>query len=271
MFTQAFRMLTLLAVVVSPAIAAARGEDIGYERLVAKRAPALVTVRFLLKLSLGQMGEQESDTEIMGVMVEPSGLVLCSNTQIGGIPPLMKRMMARFGGDFSATPTDIKVLVGDDQEGVEAELMARDSELDLAWVRIKDAKREYSHIDFGQAGIPKLGDRLLTVQRTGKHFDRVAVVDEGRIGGSTHKPRDLLVGSGGIGGAFGVPVFDVAGEVVGVTILQLPEEDTDANPIGMLSRMGQVQQSSTAWILPAAEVVKATRRAKEAGTAEGDK
>ncbi len=249
----------------------AAGEEIAYDRLVSKQGPALVTVKFVLKMSLGQMGEQESETEIMGVMVEASGLVLCSNTQLGGIPPAMKRMIARFGGDFSATPTDIKVLAGDDQEGVEGELMARDSELDLAWVRIKKAQREYPYIDFGKPGVPRLGDRLLTVQRVGKHFDRVTVVDEGRVGGLTHKPRDLFVGSGGIGGAFGVPVFNAGGEVVGLTILQLPEDESDGSPMAMLSRARQFQESSTAWILPAADVVKATQRAKEAGSGDDGK
>ena len=62
----------------------------------------------------GAAGPRDAGKVIGAVMAEAKGLVLCSNTQLGGIPPFVKRIMAARGGDFSATPTDIKILVGDD-------------------------------------------------------------------------------------------------------------------------------------------------------------
>ena len=108
----------------------ARADEAGeYAKLLSDTTPALVTVKFVLKIE-GQMGKRESETEITGLMVDPTGLVLCANSKLG-----LPRIMRSFG---SATPTDIKILIGDDTEGLEAKVMARDTELDLAWVKIKD-------------------------------------------------------------------------------------------------------------------------------------
>jgi hypothetical protein len=270
--------LAILSVVARSRIGvAAEGGDVAsdYEQLATAKADALVTVKFVLKLKMGGMmgGDQESNTEITGIMIEPKGLVLCSNTQLGGIPPMFRRIASRMGGDASATPTDIKVLVGDDSEGVEAKLLARDTDLDLAWIQIKDPKT-YKHVDITpKTSKPKVGQRVLYLTRMGKFFDRVVTIDEGRIGGLTSKPRELYVG--GDSGS-GVPVFMPNGDFLGVTITQTPdEEDSDEGPMAMF---GALTGRGPGLILPASEIAKATERAKanpsgaeEAGDAKAKK
>ena len=46
---------------------------------------------------MGGMGDQESDSEVTGVMIDPKGLVLCSNTQLGGFTGIMKQFMGPMG------------------------------------------------------------------------------------------------------------------------------------------------------------------------------
>src|SRR5262245_27797246 len=83
-------------------------------KLVADKSPALVTIKFVLKIKFGGH-EQENENEITGIMLDAKGLILCSSQQIGGISPVMQRAAAAQGmGDISATPTDVKVLIGDD-------------------------------------------------------------------------------------------------------------------------------------------------------------
>jgi S1-C subfamily serine protease len=245
-------------------------DDLGdYAKILKEKEPTLVTVKFVLKVKMGGMmggmGDQESDTEITGVLIDAKGLVLCSNTQLGGFTAMMKRMMGRMGGDITATPTDLKVLIGDDVEGVEAELIARDTELDLAWVRIKEpAETPYPHVDFGAGAEVDIGDRVFAVREMGKYFGRTPVVTEGRIGGKASKPRELYIPSADFATAMGMPVYNANGQIVGIMVMQMPmEEDADMNPMAMMGMMSSMQDMMGGFILPAANVAKATSRAME--------
>jgi hypothetical protein len=237
------------------------------QKLVKDQTSALVTVKFVLKVKMGgpfgSMGDQENEEEAGGVMIEPSGLVLVSNTQLGGFAGMMRRFMGSMAGEISAIPTDLKVLVGDDTEGVEAELLARDTELDLAWVKIKEpGDKRFAAADLSKSAKPRLGQKLLVLSRMGKYFDRTPLVRETRIAGFASKPRELYVLSGA--GGLGLPVYTADGQLVGVTIVQMPEAlDAAANPFAMLGQASELESSMGGLILPAEEVLKATKRAQE--------
>lgn len=236
-----------------------------YKSLLDRRASVLVTVKFVLKTSMGGMGDQESDTEVTGVMIDPKGLVLCSDTQLGGFMRMLAKMMPMMGGNMNATPTDIKVLIGDDTEGLEAELVARDSELDLAWIRIKDAGDvKFDYLDLTKGASVAIGQRVVAVRRMSKYFGRAATVIEGRITGTTKKPRDLYIPSIEFSMAQGLPIYTEGGKLVGFTITQTPEaEDTGGgfNPMAMLGQMSGIQEMMAGLILPAQVAAKATKRA----------
>jgi S1-C subfamily serine protease len=244
-----------------------------FEQLAAAKADALVTVKFVLKVKGGGFmggGDMENESEVTGIMIDPKGLVLCSNTQLSGFAAMMRRL--GMGGD--STPTDIKVLIGDDTEGLEAKLLARDSDLDLAWIQIKDpGSRTFKHVDLAKSAKPKVGQRVLVLKRMGKYFDRVLVVGESRVGGIISKPRELYAGIDA--GGFGTPVFLPNGDLVGISILQMPEADDEAGPMAMISLRSSMQDMMSGMILPASEVAKATERARtrpsEGEEAEGAK
>lgn len=244
-----------------------RAADPDYKGLAERTAPALVTVKFVLKISggggmMGSMGDHESESEVTGVMIDPAGVVMCSNTQLGGFTSMFRHFAGRMGGNITATPTDIKVLIGDDTEGVDATLIARDSELDLAWIRIKK-EGIYQHIDMSKGVGVNVGDSVLAVRRMGRYFARTMVVSEGRIGGITSNPRRLYVPTGNLAAGMGLPVFTPKGAVVGVVITQMPDADYDAggNPMAMMGNMMGMQDSFAGLILPADKVVRATQRA----------
>jgi len=219
-------------------------------RVVADRAPSIVTVKFMLK-----MDENEREVETSGVMMDGSGLVLCSNMPFGG-------MMA-FAGMSVPTPTEIKVLVGDDTEGVAAKFLARDSELGLAWIQVNEApKSPYAFVDFAQSAEPATGDQVYTVSLMGKFFDRAPQLSEGFVSAVVRKPRHLFMPSLGLALVTredGLPIFDASNKVVGFSTLILPErEEMQGNQMeaAMKGFLGMM-------ILPAKDVVDATARAKE--------
>jgi hypothetical protein len=253
-----------VAGVVSACVPGARAEGAGeFAELQDRHGGALVTVKFVLKLE-GQFGNRESEVEVTGAMIDPSGLVLCGNSRLG-----MPSFMRRFG---NATPTDLKVLVGDDTEGLKARVLARDTELDLAWVQITEVgKLKFPYLDLGSSAVPAPGDRLLSIRRMAKYFDRAMTVSEGRLAGKTRKPRDLYIPSGSMTIEPGLPVFTPDGRVVGVAVLQLPDdEEQQANPLAFA---GIGRDIANGLILPCEEVRRATARARQTAASdeeEGD-
>jgi len=240
--------MCVLVAAASAGSPAPAGQDKDFGKLIEARNPALVTVKFVLKLK-GSFGDMETESELTGVMVRPNGLIVCSNSQLGGPSPLMRRMGA------TATPRDLKILIGDDSEGIDAKVIARDSELDLTWLQIKDAgERKFAFIDLSASADVKIGDPLLAIVRMDEYFGRAPVVRAARVGGTTAKPRRLLVPSGPLGD-LGSPVFDKDGRLVGISVAQLPESGGGPGARSLIGLSGL--------ILPAAELQKATTRALE--------
>ncbi len=249
------------------------GEEIPYEKMMAEKSPALVTVKFILKVNAPGQEAEQGEAESAGLMIDPKGLILCSNTYMGGYMTAMAHMMGGRRRDMmenvSMTPTDLKVLVGEDTEGLEAKLVARDSDLDLAWVQVKDpGDKKFAFVDFSKGTVPKIGDVLILIDRMEKGYDRAPSFTDIRLSAILKKPRDLYAPTLGFP-KYGVPVFSANGQPVGFTILQIPDDEgSGENPIAMMTSMFSRQEEMGGLILPAAEVVKATQRALQGG---GDK
>ncbi len=246
-----------------------------YKALLDRRAPVLVTVKFVLKVSgggmMGGMGDDEFESEVTGVMIDSKGLVLCSDTQLGSIVKMLTRIVPMLGAVITTTPTDIKVLIGDDPEGMEAKLIARDSELDLAWIEIIDpGDATFAFVDFSKGVEPRIGDRLVCVRRMSKYFARSAVIAEGRLGGRTSKPRDLFLTMGDLRAGLGLPVYTASGRVVGITVTQLLEAE-DADFFQGFSGISEFEAMMTGGlVLPSATVARATQRALGAAEPQPD-
>lgn len=228
----------------------APGDD--YDRLLARQSPALVTLKYVLKTEDEEGTPFEEDREITGLLIDPSGIVLCSNAQLAG---------ATLPEDFDVktSASDIKVIVGDDADGLTARVLTRDRELDLVWLRVKNpSRKKLPFVDLAKSVNVRPGDRLLTIVRLAKYFDHEPVVYEGPLAGILHKPRDLYAPGGGLGGEAGLPVFDAQGAFVGIFVAQMPEREEH-----------QADATATAgdldvFILPARTVAEATRRAMNA-------
>jgi S1-C subfamily serine protease len=172
--------------------------------------------------------------------------------------------MALFGGS-APQPTNIKVLVGDDTVGVDAKLIARDTERGLAWIKTDKApEKPYAFVDFAKGAEAKLGDDVYLVQLLGKLFDKAPSVSEARIGAVTKKPRHILMPSVGLAGTEqGLAAYNAAGEPIGISTLILPEREEwqGADPSSIMRGV------IGGMILPAKDVAEATARALETAAA----
>lgn len=244
---------TAHAATASPAPAIADEAADVYKKLVTERAEAVVSIKYVMKEE-----DQEQEEEVTGFMIEESGMIITSNWLMGGFPEVYKQMT----GGRNRTPKDIKILIGDDNEGIEAKLVARDSERDLAWLQITKADgKKFKFIDLSKSVAADVGDRLLTLERLGKTYDRQPIVNESRVRTVVTKPRKLIVPGTAHAQSLGQAMFNGKGEFVGVPVLQLPnKEEMQAEQGSMFSQMRSIRG---AMVLPAEDVVKATSQAKE--------
>ena len=227
-----------------------RAEESAIATVLSKHAGSVVTVKFLLA-----MQENEREAEAGGLVIDPAGLILVSNLEIGG-------SIGR--GRESAQAKEIRVLIGDDTQGLPAKIIGRDTELELAWVQLdKPAEKPLAFVDPAKGVTVKVGDELVAIDRMNKYYDRVAVGLEFYVGGLTTKPRNLIIPSGGPLQWIGLPVFSEGGGFVGVSVVQPVGGDED-EPMAQRN-MGRVSPFDRGLkVLPAAEVASATARAIEA-------
>ena len=200
----------------------ARADDVvaPIQALVARQAPAVVTVRAVLKVSVKGEATQtaESRTEMQGVVVDPSGLVMISNVAFS--PAKLMEMMgmpADATGLMPAiSPSDFKVIFSNEEKEYPAFVAASDATLGLTFLKIADlGGRTLTAVVFGAAPPPALGEQVYGVSRLSKGYDYAPFVENGRVIGAITKPRPALMLDGEMS-ELGAPVFSQAGDPVGV-------------------------------------------------------
>ena len=237
----------LLAVLATGGLASAQSEKPA--GVLDTVAPAIVTVKVVIKfeiMAMGQSQNEESRSELTGVVVDESGLVMISNSEISA-----ERMERAFAGnpmagsvEFELTPTDFQVIFGNEPEEYPAFLVAKDTKLDLAFLQVQElGDRELSFISFDDTAKPAIGDEIVAVSRLKKGFDYAPFLATARISGAIRKPRKAFIVDGTVS-SYGLPVFSSGGDVVGVLVTLAPSTaDEDAGGTGFSSFMRFVRGS----------------------------
>jgi len=261
-------MIFVLIAGLSP-IGSGAAENLDITGVMKERSAALVTVKYVLHVNMGNTrGNQENETEneLTCTMIRADGLIVCSNNQLGGFINMIARMSGQLGKTMSATAKNLEVIVDSHEQVFDAEIIAVDTELDIAWVQITDTgDTSFSFIDFTTGGTADIGDTVITLRRTGNYFGRTLVVARNHVGGITDKPRKLYILESAFANGAGLPGFDGNGKVIGLIVTQFPEttDNMGARMGFMGSGMANIQEAMSGVILPAKEITKATQRAME--------
>src|SRR5262249_26806723 len=139
--------------------AAVRPEDTGeYKKIIDTAGGAGGALKFVMKRAGGPgVGGQGGGG--VGAGVGGEGVVLCANWTRGGAAGM-------FGGGSGPKPQDIKVLIGDDNEGKKAKLIAHDSDLDLAWIKLdEEPASPLKFIDLEKGSAATVGQRVFLLSR----------------------------------------------------------------------------------------------------------
>jgi len=242
-----------------------------------KNQASVVTVQLVVKSKMGIAGlaglgggdARESKEEVTGTVIDASGLtaVALSSTDPTGLLQGMMSSLGSLGGDgeeslkfkMDSEVTDVKLL-GNDGTEMPAEIVLRDKDLDLAFIRPKTKPvSPMPAIDLSNSAKVDVLDEVITINRLGKVTGRAHAAAIARIHAVVKKPRLFYVPAGEASmTGLGCPAFTPEGKLVGLLVMR----SLKSGGGGM--SLFSMQAGITSILLPAEDVKKIAAQAPAA-------
>jgi hypothetical protein len=225
---------------------------------------AVVTVQLLVKskVTMEGMGDRSNETkqEVTGTVLEPSGLTVLalSATDPGAlIQSMFEGQDARV--KMETEINDLKILLEDGTE-LPAEIVLRDKDLDLAFIRPKTKPAQpLKAVDMGQAGKAEILDQVVTLNRLGAAAARSYSASVERISAIVQRPRLLYIPDTTMTTTtLGSPAFTLEGKPLGLFVIRSVKGSGAGNALSTQAN------NYASVILPAADIVKAASQAPAA-------
>lgn len=270
--------LLLPSSAVNAAELAQAGRDI-----VAKWQNTVLPIEIVTKMHMPGGGDAtESKSEIIGTLIDPTGLIVTSLSSTDPMASLIDSMANMMGsaGDAARPQSEITSvnILFPEGKAVPAQIVLRDKDLDLAFIRtLKPLEQPVSALDLTQAGDPGLLDEVLLMSRLGTMFSRSIAMSHADIKAVVEKPRKYFV-LDSANQDTGIPAFLPDGRFIGLVVQRTPPKGA-ASPNDMMSVLsglfsGKGMAAGLQIILPASTIATIAKQAGDGGTkpvAEGTK
>jgi len=214
--------LLLLAALLT-SCAGSRGElralkDAGRD-LYARAQNTVVTVRLVIKVSVGGH-DNETKFEVQGTVIDPSGLTLVPAATVDP-SAVVRAMMSSKGGasepKIESSVSETTLVLADGTE-LEADVIIKDVELDIAFVRPRDQSKPLQSVTLKAGrGLPQILDEVLVLGRFGRAQNRTPWVGFTEVRAIVKGPRSYAL-CDGAGEAAGTVAYSAQGEPVGVFV-----------------------------------------------------
>lgn len=221
-----------------------------------KNHEAIVTVEIVLKMSYSIPGRpstpQERKLEITGTIIDPSGLTVVALSACDPADVYKRMMSGQSQYKIETEVSDVKLLLQDGTE-VASEIVLRDKDLDLAYIRPKTKPSSpMTYVDLSKSGSAQVFDEVVALNRLRRAASRAYSGSLERICAVVQKPRTFYVPDSTMSATtMGSPAFLMNGEVLGMFVLRAVSPDGDS-------------ADATAIILPAEDILKGAKQAPEA-------
>jgi S1-C subfamily serine protease len=251
-------VLVALALALTFAVRADEVSEKGRE-IFKKQQKAVVTVQIVQKVTYASSGRtsepRENKQDVTSTVIDPSGLAVLA-LSASDPSEMIKRMYPDYKVEVEVS--DVKILLDDGTE-IPAEIVLRDKDLDLAFIRPKaKLTSPMPAVDLAKSSPVQVLDSVITLNRLGRAAGRAHAASVERVTAVVQKPRTFYIPDSTMTAtALGSPVFALDGNIVGVMVMRSISS-------GGASAGGSRQDSATSIILPAEDVLKAAKQAPEA-------
>jgi hypothetical protein len=219
--------------------------------ILKKNQHAVVTVQVVVKTSAGGRS-REAKQELTGTVLDPSGLTVLALSACD--PAEMYRRLSP-DSKVEIEVSDIKLLLEDASE-LPAEIVLRDRDLDLAFVRPKSKPASpLLAVDFSKSATAEVLDEIISLNRLNKAASRAYAASVERISAVVQKPRTFYIPDSNVTSTtLGSPAFNLDGKVLGIFVMRA---------VGGGTGSGNYNQNVASIILPAEDILKAAKQAPE--------
>lgn len=265
--------LSLIVAVLGLAIISGPADELAEKgrAIYKKYQQAVVTVQMVLKSKVSVSGgagqSNESRQDVTGTVLDPAGLTVLS---LSATDPgaLIQNMLAGDAREIKMETevSDIKILTEDGAE-LPAEIVLRDKDLDLAFIRPKTKPAApMAAIDLAQSAKADVLDQVVTLNRLGTAAGRSYSASVERISSLVQRPRLFYIPDSTMTTTtLGSPAFTIDGKVLGLFVMRSVKGRSGGNPFSAQAN------NLASIILPADDVLKAAKQAPATGEAREEK
>ena len=172
-----------------------------YKHLTDLHAGAVVSVKFVMSVTASGKEERIED-RTQALLVSPDGLLLVPDRAVS----IDFRQFSGAGKAQGAAPVaksnDFRVRLAGSDDWLPADLVTRDTQLGLAWLRLRNPPGNLNFVDLDHGITAAPGMTFFSLMRTSDEWGGVPVFREGFVMGETHTPKTLLLVDGVPGMAF---------------------------------------------------------------------
>jgi len=243
--------LTLWAAACPADELAEKGRDI-----FKKNQHAVVTVQVVLKYSgAGRSGgPSESKQDLTGTVIDPSGLTVLALSSVD--PAELYRRMSDEYNKIDTQISDVKILLDDGTE-MPSEIVLRDKDLDLAYIRPKAKPAgPMAAVDLSKSAAVEMLEPVIALNRLNRAAGRAYSASVERIDAVIQKPRTFYIPESGASSAsLGSPAFALNGSVVGLFVMRAVAGESGGR---------NMRENMTVILIPAEDILKGAKQAPEA-------
>jgi len=250
------KLLLMITALALPA-AAARADDMAQKgrEIFKANQHAVVTVQAVLKITGPRASENKIDAT--GTVLDPSGLTVLALSSVD--PADLSRRLSE-QNKMETEVTDVKILLDDGTE-MPAEIVLRDKDLDLAYVRPKaKPATPMAAVDLSKSSAAEMLEPLIVLNRLNRAAGRAYSACVERIAAVIQKPRTFYIPeTSGTTVALGSPAFALNGNIVGLFVRRA----VNAGDAGARN----MNEFVTVILIPAEDILKGAKQAPEAKAA----
>lgn len=197
--------------------------------------------------------KEERKVEMIGTVIGADGLIVVPLSTFDVASSLDGRTVNGPQGPIKlsakGTTKEVKILMPDGSE-VAAKVVAKDPDLDLAFVRPeKPEELKLTPVNTAENAPMQVMDDVIVLSRLGKDLNRQPVVFTNEVVALVTKPRTF----GKLGGqALGMPVFNSEGKFLGIGVNRSGPKDSGDSQGPSLANV----------VLPAADLLESAAQAK---------
>ena len=167
--------------------------------------------------------DQEKKFEALGTVITSDGLIVAALSPLDPSREISGREVSVRGErvklDASVTIKEMRVIMPDGTE-VPADIVMKDVDLDLAFIRVKADSKEAKSVTFKPVDIKnnakvEMSDDVVSLSRTDEVLNRQPSVMRGQVISLIQKPREFIRASTT---SLGAPTFTTDGKLVGIGV-----------------------------------------------------